>query len=85
MQEIKKHRNWDSRIPMRDAGFEHVVSLPWQSQSGIWWNEACADVIEVFGLPGEKFTSHATTNYMEFYFKSSKDAELCKILLSEKI
>jgi len=39
----------------------------------------------VFGLPGNKFVSHPKPDSMEFYFKSKKDAELCKILLSERI
>jgi len=66
-------------------GFTHMVQVPWHSQSGKWWNEACADVIEVFGLPGDRFTSYAKMESMEFYFKSNRDAELCKILLSDKI
>lgn len=70
---------------MRDAGYVHVVRLPWQSQTGDFWNTACADVLEVFGLPGDRFTSHPTTEYMDFYFKSSRDAEICKILLSERL
>ena len=85
MQGSKKHRNWDSRIPARDAGFIHVVKIPWHGQQGSWWNEACMDVLEVFGLPGDRFTSHPKMGEMEFYFKSPKDAELCKILLSDKI
>lgn len=72
-------------LEAKEEGRIHIVRLPWHSQSGIWWNEACADVIEVFGLPGDRFTSHARMEFMEFYFKSEKDADLCKILLSEKV
>jgi len=85
MRLSKKHINWDSRIPARDKGHVHVVRLPWTGQSGVWWNEACADIMEVFGLPGDRFTSHPTAEYMDFYFKSEKDAQLCRILVSEKI
>lgn len=85
MRGSKKHINWDSRIPARDAGFVHQIRLPWTGQASYWWNEACADVMEVFGLPGDRFTSHPTADYMDFYFKSEKDAKLCKILLSDKI
>lgn len=81
----KKHANWDSRIPARDAGYQHLVSLPWKGQSNYWWNEACADILEVFGLPGGKFTSHPSDDNMDFYFKSKRDAELCRILISEKL
>jgi hypothetical protein len=85
MKGSKKHINWDSRIPARDAGYVYQIRLPWTGQASYWWNEACADVMEVFGLPGDRFTSHPTADYMDFYFKSEKDAKLCKILLSEKI
>lgn len=62
-----------------------TVRLPWNGQNEYWWNEVCADVIEVFGLPGGRFESHPTPDFMDFHFKSQKDADLCKILLSEKL
>lgn len=72
-------------IASKEEGRIHIVSLPWHGQDKYWWNEACADVIEVFGLPGDRFTSHPTTDKMDFYFKNERDADLCRILLSEKI
>lgn len=81
----KKHDSFEpSKVAARN-GFFHRVSIPWTGQPNYWWNEACADVLEVFGLPGDKFTSHPGMDNMDFYFKSEKDAELCKILLSEHI
>jgi hypothetical protein len=47
------------------------------------WTEICAKVMEVFGLPGHRYTSHPTTHFMTFTFKSEKDRVLCEILLSE--
>ena len=72
-------------LAAKQEGRVHVVKLPWNGQGQFWWNEACADVLEVFGLPGERFTSHPTTDCMDFYFKSKKDADLCRLLLSEKL
>ncbi len=40
------------------------------------WNEVCAWAIEMFGLPGDRFETHANVNYMDFVFKSNKDALL---------
>jgi hypothetical protein len=85
MKSLKKHQNMDSRIPARNDGYIHAISIPWKGQDHYWWNEACADVLEVFGLPGDRFTSHPSENQMDFYFKSKKDADLCKILLSDRI
>jgi hypothetical protein len=61
------------------------LRLDWHNQDGKWWNEACADVVEVFGLPGDRFTSHPHEDCMLFRFNSKKDYQLCKILLSDKI
>jgi hypothetical protein len=85
VQVSKKHRNWDSRIPARNEGYVHIVSVPWQGQKEYWWNETCGDILEIFGLPGDRYTSHPTENKMDFHFKSEKDAQLCKILISDRI
>ena len=42
-------------------------------------------VLEVFGLPGGRYESRPETDYMSFIFKSKKDADLCRILLSERL
>ena len=35
--------------------FSHSVRVNWNNQSVPWWNECCAMVLEVFGLPGNRF------------------------------
>ncbi len=62
-----------------------TIRIPWNNQQEHWWNETCADIMQVFGLPGHRYTSHPTPDYMDFYFNSQKDADLCKILISEKV
>jgi len=64
---------------------EYDVCINWDNQNGFWWNETCALVLEVFGLPGNRYESHPDTDCMLFTFKSKKDADLCKILLSERL
>ena len=63
----------------------NVIRIDWNNQHNEWWNETCISVIEVFGLPGNRFTYHPDADYMEFRFTTQKDADLCKILLSERI
>lgn len=44
------------------------------------WNEICAKAIEMFGLPGDKYSCRFTSEYIEFWFIEEKDAmvfELC--------
>jgi hypothetical protein len=62
-----------------------TVRIPWRSQHKPFWNELCSNVIEVFGLPGDRFVSRPTADYMDFTFKNQKDADLCRILLSESL
>ena len=42
-------------------------------------------VLEVFGLPGDRFVYHPHMDYMTFDFVSEKDAIMCKILLSDRL
>lgn len=62
-----------------------TVKIDWDNQNGFWWNETCAMVLEVFGLPGDRYTSHPKQDAMFFIFNNVKDANLCRILLSERL
>jgi hypothetical protein len=85
----KKHKKVD--IPAKPEWWtlsipsSHIITLSWDNQSNTWWNQACADVLEVFGLPGHRYYYKPYPDYMKFTFKSKKDADLCRILLSDKI
>jgi hypothetical protein len=82
---IKKHKMFDKEKIYRNDGFLYCGSIPWNHQKDYWWNESCAKVIEIFGLPGERFQSHPLMDRMDFYFKSEKDLFLFKMLFSEYI
>jgi hypothetical protein len=64
-----------------------IVKVDWSHSINVayGWNEACAKVLSVFGLPGERFYYRPKEDFMIFIFKSVKDARLCRILLSEII
>jgi len=49
------------------------------------WNDVCAWAIEHFGLPGDRFQSYANVNYMDFVFKSNKDALLMALMWNAPI
>lgn len=68
-----------------DNTFKYKVRIDWQDDhSTIWWNETCAMVLEVFGLPGNRYMYRPHIDYMVFEFKSKKDYFICKILLSDR-
>ena len=89
MMIVKKHKKFD--IPKKPNWYdghlpkENIVILEWHNQGTSWWNESCALVLEVFGLPGNRFYYKPYVNHMTFTFKNKKDADLCRILLSEKL
>jgi len=64
---------------------EQVVTVKWNNQHNSEWNLICADVVEVFGLPGQRFYYKPHQDYMTFTFKSKQDADLCKILISQHL
>lgn len=70
---------------MTTDNFPYIVKIDWDNQSVPWWNECCAMVLEVFGLPGDRFVYHPHEDYMTFDFRSEKDYNLCQILLSERL
>jgi hypothetical protein len=56
------------------------VRISWQENHDIpTWNETCAWAVEQFGLPGDKYKTHATEEYMDFYFKDERDAILFEL------
>lgn len=68
------------------ATVSNIVLVPYSTgQNGIWWNETCAMVMEVFGLPGGRYTTQVNPDLMAFNFGNPKDATLCRILLSDRL
>ena len=61
------------------------VVVPWHNQDGFWWNETCAMVLEVFGLPGHRFKYTPALDHMTFRFKTEADTFTCKLLLSDRL
>ncbi len=62
----------------------HIAFSPKMSRLS-HWNEVCADIVEHFGLPGGKYTTEVTEDYMNFNFHSDKDGLMCKLLVSEHV
>ena len=55
----------------------HVVQLDWElGDSNGNWSDACAHAVEHFGLPGEKFVTEITPDWMTFTFFNKHDAML---------
>jgi len=59
-----------------------TVRIPWtrKHENTYYWNEVCAWAIEYFGLPGDRFETHANVNYMDFVFKDNRDALIMALM-----
>jgi hypothetical protein len=53
----------------------NTVCLSWEFDDKMAsWNDACAWALETFGLPGEKFQTELTEDWMKFKFYNPHDA-----------
>jgi hypothetical protein len=68
---IKDEHDYRVRIP-----FELSIQVERNINN---WNETCARAIELFGLPGEKYTCRFTKNFIEFWFLDEKDAMIFEL------
>lgn len=56
----------------------HKVKVNWilGQDTTEWWNQVCIWAIEEFGLPGDKYKTELTEDYMIFDFNKKEDAAL---------
>ena len=51
------------------------VCIPWMKGDTVSdWDATCIWAIDQFGLPGDKFYTHMTEDYMDFIFDNERDA-----------
>ena len=55
--------------------FLYPVRIFWkQGDTVSGWDEKCVYALETFGLPGERYITHFTEDYLEFIFSKEVDA-----------
>ena len=72
---------------LQDEIFKYPVVIPWSAtlDSVSAWNEICAQGMEMFGLPGNRYITEANVNDMTWYFRDPKDALLMTLKFSEQL
>jgi hypothetical protein len=53
-----------------------VVRVGWNLNSLTPWNQVTARALEVFGLPGDRYITHLTQDFLEYHFRDPHDATL---------
>lgn len=55
--------------------YPYKVEIPWRKGDTInAWDEVCINIIEKYGLPGYKYKTQVTVDFLTFYFKDECDA-----------
>jgi hypothetical protein len=72
---------------LREAEYCYPVVVPWSSKLDTVsaWNEICAQGMEMFGLPGNRYITDANVNDMTWWFKNEQDALLMTLKFSEQL
>ena len=73
------------RPTLRETEYCYQVVIPWSSQldTVTAWNEVCAQGMEMFGLPGNRYVTEANINNMIWYFRDPQDALIMTLKFSE--
>ena len=48
------------------------------------WTETCARVLEQFGLPGDRYTTEISPEYMIFNFVTREDAVMATLMIGHQ-
>jgi hypothetical protein len=72
---------------LREAEYCYPVVIPWSAQldTVTAWNEVCAQGMEMFGLPGNRYITEANVNDMTWWFCNEQDALIMTLKFSEVI
>lgn len=72
---------------LKSPEFSHPVTVRWGRgpDSTDYWDQLCIYAIEQFGLPGQRYITDITADYMTWAFKSDQDALIFKLRFSEVV
>ena len=58
------------------------IKVPWKDGDSVSdWTDKCAQVLESFGLPGNKYMTKVTEDYMIFSFVDAEDALMARLII----
>ena len=65
---------------MQSAEHLYGMTLDWESNDVMeLWNQRTAQVVELFGLPGDRYVTDVSANDMTFWFRDPHDALLFRL------
>ena len=75
------------RPTLTDPEFKYPVTVEWGrgADTMAYWDQLCVYAIEQFGLPGARYITEITADYMAWQFRSDQDALLFRLRFSEVV
>jgi hypothetical protein len=72
---------------LKDPEFTHPVRINWGPNMGTLaeWDAVTVWGLEQFGLPGDRYITDLSADYMAWIFKDPKDALMFKLKFSEVV
>lgn len=76
----------DNKSQPQNEHFSHPVAFSWeglnrrtqgQDNLPLNWGHAMAEIVETFGLPGNRYVSKFDQDDLVFLFRDEQDAALC--------
>lgn len=70
---------------MKEPNFQYHCTIPWIEQNNpmYYWDTLCAQAIELFGLPGDRYITDISEHSMTWSFKDSNDQLLFRLKFGE--
>ena len=86
-QKFSSVKTISGKIILRDDAFKYPVVVPWSAQLDTVsaWNKICAQGMEMFGLPGDRYITDANVNDMTWWFRNEQDALIMALKFSEQL
>ena len=74
-------------IKMREPEYCHHCTVPWTDRRNpmFYWDNLCANAVELFGLPGDRYITDISERSMTWSFRSDHDAVLFRLKFSEVV
>jgi hypothetical protein len=74
-------------LKMREPGYTHHCTVPWTDRKNpmFYWDNLCANAVELFGLPGDRYITDISEQSMTWSFRSDQDAVLFRLKFSEAL
>ena len=77
-----------SRITiLREPEYRHHCTVPWTDRNNamFYWDNLCAEAVELFGLPGDRYITDICESSMTWSFRSDQDAVLFRLKFGDAV